>query len=165
MGWIGKGGHWGGYTYRLCKLPKEGKTGLTEECFAKYLSIPFIGTFISITPRRSSFQNIIPTQFSTLSHFLTITLYILTGMCWSLQMERPGGSLLGRIMSMTPGRRSFIAFLLLINNFLVTCQWCLVSCQWCLADGLIFFPFGHHFLADRSENMSVSHFRGYWQNH
>ena len=35
VGWIAKGGHWGGYTYRLCKLPKEGKTGLTEECFAK----------------------------------------------------------------------------------------------------------------------------------
>jgi len=35
VGWIGKGGHWGGYTYRLCKLPKEGKAGLTEECFAK----------------------------------------------------------------------------------------------------------------------------------
>merc|ERR1711970_1151183 len=33
VGWIAKGGHWGGYTYRLCKLPKEGKTGLTEECF------------------------------------------------------------------------------------------------------------------------------------
>merc|ERR1719422_2337825 len=35
VGWIAKGGHWGGYTYRLCKLPKEGKSGLTEECFAK----------------------------------------------------------------------------------------------------------------------------------
>merc|ERR1711953_203486 len=35
VGWIAKGGHWGGYTYRLCKLPEEGKTGLTEECFAK----------------------------------------------------------------------------------------------------------------------------------
>ena len=29
------GGHWGGYTYRLCKLPAEGRTGITEECFAK----------------------------------------------------------------------------------------------------------------------------------
>merc|ERR1711972_310584 len=35
VGWIAKGGHWGGYTYRLCKLPEEGKSGLTEECFAK----------------------------------------------------------------------------------------------------------------------------------
>merc|ERR1719184_474865 len=35
VGWIAKGGHWGGYTYRLCKLPEEGKTGLTEECFTK----------------------------------------------------------------------------------------------------------------------------------
>jgi len=26
--------HGGGYTYRLCKMPAEGKTGLTEECFA-----------------------------------------------------------------------------------------------------------------------------------
>merc|ERR1711972_1175501 len=24
VGWIAKGGHWGGYTYRLCKLPEEG---------------------------------------------------------------------------------------------------------------------------------------------
>jgi len=35
VGWIAKGGHWGGYTYRLCKLPDGGKAGLTEECFAK----------------------------------------------------------------------------------------------------------------------------------
>ena len=27
--------HGGGYTYRLCKMPAEGKTGLTEECFAR----------------------------------------------------------------------------------------------------------------------------------
>ena len=32
---MSKGGHRGGYTYRLCKLPAEGKTGLTEECFAQ----------------------------------------------------------------------------------------------------------------------------------
>jgi hypothetical protein len=29
------GGHKGGYTYRLCKLPVEGKAGLTEDCFAR----------------------------------------------------------------------------------------------------------------------------------
>jgi len=33
--WISKGGHRGGYTYRLCKLPPQGKAGLTEECFAQ----------------------------------------------------------------------------------------------------------------------------------
>jgi len=27
--------HGGGYTYRLCKLPAEGKAGLTEDCFAR----------------------------------------------------------------------------------------------------------------------------------
>jgi len=27
--------HGGGYTYRLCKMPAEGKTGITEECFTK----------------------------------------------------------------------------------------------------------------------------------
>jgi len=27
--------HRGGYTYRLCKLPEEGRMGLTEECFQK----------------------------------------------------------------------------------------------------------------------------------
>merc|ERR1711902_301847 len=35
VAWATKGRHRGGYTYRLCKLPEEGKTGLTEECFAK----------------------------------------------------------------------------------------------------------------------------------
>jgi len=35
VAWVGKGGHWGGYTYRLCKIPPEGKTGITEECFAQ----------------------------------------------------------------------------------------------------------------------------------
>lgn len=35
VGWVSKGGHRGGYTYRLCKLPAEGKTELTEECFAQ----------------------------------------------------------------------------------------------------------------------------------
>ena len=33
--WVSKASHWGGYTYRLCKLPDEGKTGITEECFAQ----------------------------------------------------------------------------------------------------------------------------------
>ena len=27
--------HGGGYTYRLCKMPTEGKTGLIEVCFTK----------------------------------------------------------------------------------------------------------------------------------
>jgi len=29
------GNHGGGYSYRLCKVPKEGNSGLTEECFQK----------------------------------------------------------------------------------------------------------------------------------
>merc|ERR1712001_511696 len=29
------GGHRGGYTYRLCKLPRKGRTAITEECFTK----------------------------------------------------------------------------------------------------------------------------------
>merc|ERR1719334_687680 len=32
---VKNGGHMGGYTFRLCKLPPEGKQGLTEECFAQ----------------------------------------------------------------------------------------------------------------------------------
>jgi len=35
VAWATKGRHRGGYTYRLCKVPEEGKTGLTEECFAE----------------------------------------------------------------------------------------------------------------------------------
>merc|ERR1712004_507659 len=31
--WTSRGSHKGGYTYRLCKLPEEGRTGITEECF------------------------------------------------------------------------------------------------------------------------------------
>lgn len=33
VAWASKAWHHGGYTYRLCKLPKEGRLGLTEECF------------------------------------------------------------------------------------------------------------------------------------
>ena len=32
--WTANGGHRGGYTYRLCKLPEEGPTAITEECFS-----------------------------------------------------------------------------------------------------------------------------------
>ena len=35
VAWVSRGSHWGGYTYRLCKLPQEGKAGITEECFAQ----------------------------------------------------------------------------------------------------------------------------------
>merc|ERR1719468_1201206 len=35
VAWVSAGGHDGGYTYRLCKMPAQGKQGLTEECFAK----------------------------------------------------------------------------------------------------------------------------------
>ena len=31
--WYASANHLGGYIYRLCKLPKEGNEGLTEECF------------------------------------------------------------------------------------------------------------------------------------
>merc|ERR1712141_70777 len=33
--WTSRGSHKGGYAYRLCKLPEEGRTGITEECFTK----------------------------------------------------------------------------------------------------------------------------------
>jgi len=35
VAWATMGRHRGGYTYRLCKIPEEGKKGLTEECFAE----------------------------------------------------------------------------------------------------------------------------------
>jgi len=35
VAWGTSGFHWGGYTYRLCKIPPEGKKGITEECFAQ----------------------------------------------------------------------------------------------------------------------------------
>ena len=35
VAWASNGGHWGGYTYRLCKVPKEGRAAITEECFTK----------------------------------------------------------------------------------------------------------------------------------
>ena len=33
--WTSSGGHRGGYTYRLCKMPEGGRTAITEECFTK----------------------------------------------------------------------------------------------------------------------------------
>jgi len=33
--WTTRGSHKGGYTYRLCKMPKKGRTGITEKCFTK----------------------------------------------------------------------------------------------------------------------------------
>merc|ERR1712212_767891 len=33
--WASSGGHRGGYTYRLCKMHKGGRTAITEECFTK----------------------------------------------------------------------------------------------------------------------------------
>ena len=33
--WSSAGGHRGGYNYRLCKLPNEGRTEITEECLTK----------------------------------------------------------------------------------------------------------------------------------
>jgi len=35
VAWLSNGRHFGGYTYRLCKLPPGGKKYITEECFAK----------------------------------------------------------------------------------------------------------------------------------
>jgi hypothetical protein len=33
--WTSNGGHHGGYTYRLCKMPNGGRADITEECFTK----------------------------------------------------------------------------------------------------------------------------------
>merc|ERR1712183_1160095 len=35
VAWASSGGHKGGYTYRLCKMPRKGRTAITEECFTK----------------------------------------------------------------------------------------------------------------------------------
>jgi hypothetical protein len=35
VAWLSNGAHFGGYTYRLCKLPPGGKKDIKEECFAK----------------------------------------------------------------------------------------------------------------------------------
>jgi len=43
------GGHLGGYTYRLCKLPEGGRTALTEECFANNI-LEFATNFTMIKP-------------------------------------------------------------------------------------------------------------------
>ena len=47
--WTANGGHWGGYTYRLCKLPEEGPTAITEECFSKNI-LKFATNFTMIKP-------------------------------------------------------------------------------------------------------------------
>merc|ERR1712045_370534 len=33
--WTTRGSHKGGYTYRLCKMPKKGRAAITEKCFTK----------------------------------------------------------------------------------------------------------------------------------
>ena len=33
VAWLMDANHGGGYSYRLCKIPPEGRSGLTEECF------------------------------------------------------------------------------------------------------------------------------------
>ena len=43
------GGHLGGYTYRLCKLPEGGRAALTEECFANNI-LEFATNFTMIKP-------------------------------------------------------------------------------------------------------------------
>jgi len=35
VAWHVAANHMGGYSYRLCKIPEEGRAGLTEECFQK----------------------------------------------------------------------------------------------------------------------------------
>jgi len=35
VGWAVSANHGGGYSYRLCKIPEQGKIALTEECFEK----------------------------------------------------------------------------------------------------------------------------------
>jgi len=40
--WGIQANHGGGYSYRLCKMPKEGRMDLTEECFQK-TSLNFVG--------------------------------------------------------------------------------------------------------------------------
>jgi len=35
VGWGMNANHGGGYSYRLCKIPEEGRSGLTEECFQR----------------------------------------------------------------------------------------------------------------------------------
>merc|ERR1711953_173342 len=35
VAWSSKGGHRGGYTYRLCKMPRGGRSAITEDCFTR----------------------------------------------------------------------------------------------------------------------------------
>jgi len=49
VAWVAKGGHGGGYTYRLCKMPAEGKQAITEECFAQNV-LEFAKPFTKVRP-------------------------------------------------------------------------------------------------------------------
>ena len=45
VAWLMDANHGGGYSYRLCKIPPEGRSGLTEECFQQgHLSFAGPGT-------------------------------------------------------------------------------------------------------------------------
>ena len=37
VAWTTMGRHRGGYTFRLCKISKKGRPGITEECFTKHI--------------------------------------------------------------------------------------------------------------------------------
>ena len=42
VAWYVDANHAGGYSYRLCKIPEEGISGLTEECFQQ-THLDFVG--------------------------------------------------------------------------------------------------------------------------
>ena len=44
--WYVGANHWGGYSYRLCKMPDKGRKYLTEECFQQ-IPIKFQGNEVS----------------------------------------------------------------------------------------------------------------------
>jgi len=59
VAWSTGGGHRGGYTYRLCKMPEGGKKDLTEECFANnVLKFSSHWTFIRRTGHRGHWNKI-----------------------------------------------------------------------------------------------------------
>merc|ERR1712012_348365 len=49
VAWASRGGHRGGYTYRLCKVPRKGRRGITEKCFAKNV-LKFATNFTMMRP-------------------------------------------------------------------------------------------------------------------
>lgn len=129
VGWAIMANHGGGYQYRLCKIPEEGRSALTEACFQQ-TPLPFVGdmqkvrfhengtevAFKALRTTKGTFpagsewtRNPIPGCYS----YLKIPYYNgADGVCKGPQFEPPVPNLFGfsPTSSDAPGSGSYVNF-------------------------------------------------------